>query len=62
MTDITCTYTGSRDEILVAYLYDDYSDSGPAERAAFAAHLQTCARCPAFEARRNSLRGCIGSR
>ncbi|HMD36354.1 MAG TPA: zf-HC2 domain-containing protein, partial [Vicinamibacterales bacterium] len=45
MTDILCTYTGNRDEMLVAYLYDDYSDSGAADRAAFDAHLKTCARC-----------------
>ncbi|HEY6212416.1 MAG TPA: zf-HC2 domain-containing protein [Vicinamibacterales bacterium] len=42
MTDITCTYTGDREETLIAYLYDDID---PAERAAFAAHVQTCARC-----------------
>ena len=45
MTDMTCTYTGNRDEMLVSYLYDDYSDSGAAERMAFDAHLRTCARC-----------------
>jgi len=42
MTDITCTYTGNRDEILVAYLYDDID---AADRATFDAHLKTCARC-----------------
>jgi len=42
MTDITCTYTGDRDEILVAYLYDEIDS---AERAAFEAHVRTCARC-----------------
>jgi len=45
MTDTTCTYTGNRDEALVAYLYDDYGDSGAADRTAFDAHLKTCARC-----------------
>jgi hypothetical protein len=47
MTDINCSYAGNRDEMLVAHLYDDYSDSGAAERAAFDAHLLTCARCSA---------------
>jgi len=42
MTDINCTYTGDRDEILVAYLYDEID---PAERAVFDAHVRTCARC-----------------
>ena len=42
MTDFICTYSGNRDEMLVAYLYDDID---PADRAAFDAHLQTCARC-----------------
>ena len=45
MTDTTCTYMGNRDEALVAYLYDDYGDSGAADRTAFDAHLKTCARC-----------------
>jgi hypothetical protein len=45
MTDFICTYTGDRDEMLVSYLYGDYSDTGSADRAAFDAHLQTCARC-----------------
>ena len=42
MTDIICTYTGDRDEQLVAYLYDEID---AADRAAFDAHLKTCARC-----------------
>lgn len=42
MTDFMCSYTGNRDEMLVAYLYDDID---PADRATFDAHLQTCARC-----------------
>jgi anti-sigma factor RsiW len=42
MTDIICTYTGNRDETLVAYLYDDIDEH---ERATFDAHLRTCARC-----------------
>ena len=42
MTDITCTYTGDREQTLIAYLYDDID---PAERASFDAHLPTCERC-----------------
>jgi len=42
MTDIICTYTGDRDEALVGYLYEEMD---AAERAAFDAHLPTCARC-----------------
>jgi len=42
MTDITCTFTGDREQTLVAYLYDDID---AAERAAFDAHLAACARC-----------------
>jgi hypothetical protein len=42
MTDMTCAYSGDRDDMLVACLYDEI---GAAERAAFDAHLQTCARC-----------------
>jgi len=39
-----CRYDGDRDEILVAYVYDDI---GPAERAAFDAHLAACGPCRA---------------
>ncbi|HZP46953.1 MAG TPA: zf-HC2 domain-containing protein [Vicinamibacterales bacterium] len=42
MTDITCTFAGDREQTLIAYLYDDID---PADRAAFDAHLPTCARC-----------------
>jgi hypothetical protein len=41
MSDIACTYL-RRDEILVAYLYDDLE---PDQREAFAAHVATCADC-----------------
>jgi len=41
-TDIRCTYSGDRDEVLVAYLYDDIE---PASRASFDAHLAACRRC-----------------
>ena len=42
MNDISCSYTGDRETALIAYLYDDIN---PAERAAFDAHLGSCARC-----------------
>jgi hypothetical protein len=42
MTESLCAYTGDRDEALIAFLYED-GDSGA--RAAFAAHLATCAPC-----------------
>jgi len=42
MTDITCTFTGDREQTLIAYLYDDID---AAERAAFDAHMSACARC-----------------
>ena len=42
MTELMCGYSGDREEALVASLYDD---GDPAERAAFDAHLTTCARC-----------------
>jgi hypothetical protein len=42
MTAIACTYSGNRDETLIAYLYEDIDS---AERVAFDAHLVTCTRC-----------------
>ena len=42
MTDTSCTYTGNRDDALIAYLYDDID---PVVRVTFEAHLATCARC-----------------
>ncbi len=44
MTETLCTFIGDRDEILIAYLYDDID---PIERAAFDAHLASCGRCRA---------------
>ena len=41
MTD-TCGYVGDRDDVLIAYLYDDIDAAG---RARFDAHLDACARC-----------------
>lgn len=42
MSVAACEHEGRRDEILVAYLYDDLE---PAEREAFASHLAQCAVC-----------------
>jgi anti-sigma factor RsiW len=42
MNDISCTYSGDREQTLIAYLYDDIE---PAERTTFDAHLATCSRC-----------------
>lgn len=41
MIDTICTYSG-RDDLLIAYLYDDIE---PADRATFSTHLHTCGRC-----------------
>jgi hypothetical protein len=41
MIDTICTYDG-RDDLLIAYLYDEIE---PAQRAAFSAHLNGCGRC-----------------
>ena len=46
MTELHCTYGDTRDEAIVAYLYDDEEGSA-AERARFAAHLPASARCQA---------------
>ena len=51
---MTCRYGDTRDQAIVAYLYDDGSENGASERARFGAHLPTCARCRAEVA---SLRG-----
>jgi len=42
MTDTYCGHPGNRDEVLVAYLYDDID---PAERVSFEAHLLGCEQC-----------------
>ena len=52
MTDI-CGYDGSRDETLIAFVYDDID---PADRATFAEHLAACPRC------RNEVRALTGVR
>jgi hypothetical protein len=40
--DTICTYNDTRDEVLIAYLYNDIE---PAARTAFEAHLVLCADC-----------------
>jgi hypothetical protein len=40
--DTTCTYRGNRDDLLVAYLYDEVD---PADRAADEEHIAACAVC-----------------
>jgi anti-sigma factor RsiW len=50
---MSCAFSGDRDETLIAYLYDEID--APL-RAAFDAHLATCARC------RNELDGLRGVR
>lgn len=42
MNDALCTYDGRRDEVLVAYLYEDIE---PAEREVFERHLAGCLPC-----------------
>ncbi len=44
MNEHFCTYTGKRDEVLVAYLYGELEAD---ERAAFDRHVATCAPCRA---------------
>jgi anti-sigma factor RsiW len=44
MNEHFCTYPGKRDEVLVAYLYDEL---GADERAAFDRHVAACAPCRA---------------
>jgi anti-sigma factor RsiW len=39
-----CTYTGDREEALIAYLYDD-AEGDRAARTAFGSHVATCAQC-----------------
>jgi hypothetical protein len=42
MNEMFCSYSGNREEALVAYLYGDV---GPFERTAFESHLGGCAAC-----------------
>jgi hypothetical protein len=42
MNTTFCTYEGSRDEMIVAYLYEDIE---PAARSAFESHIAGCAVC-----------------
>jgi anti-sigma factor RsiW len=48
MNENICTYAETRDELLIAYLYDEIA---PDDRTAFARHLMACALCRSeFEA------------
>jgi anti-sigma factor RsiW len=42
MTDRTCAFSDRRDDVLIAYLYDELE---PADRGAFATHLLQCTTC-----------------
>jgi len=42
MTDLTCRYTGDREQAIVSYVY---GDAGDLDRGAFEAHLAGCDRC-----------------
>ncbi len=42
MTDKRCGYGGDREDLLIAYLYDEID---PAERRLFEAHLPSCSAC-----------------
>jgi hypothetical protein len=57
MTHTHCDYSGSRDEVLVAYLYDDIE---PAVRAVFDAHLTMCSTCRDELSALEGVRGRLG--
>lgn len=57
MIETICTYSG-RDDLLVAYLYDDIE---PADRAAFSAHLHACGRCTRELAAMRGVRSTLSS-
>jgi hypothetical protein len=57
MTTRYCAYEGNRDEILVAYLYDDID---PAARAAFDAHVAVCRVCGEELAELQAVRSGLG--
>jgi len=59
MTESVCTYPGNRDEALVTFLYDDDTWSA-GDRAAFGAHLPTCAACRDELAAMRDVRGELG--
>jgi len=46
MTELSCGYGDDRDEVIVAFLYDD-PDASATERSRFEVHLLTCALCQA---------------
>jgi len=56
MSENACTYSGQREEALVAYIYGEMA---PSEHLAFASHIEDCVRCQtelnAFTATRKQL-------
>jgi hypothetical protein len=52
--DTLCTFEGRRDDVLVAYLYDDID---PAERDTFEQHLPGCTHCRTELAALSDVRG-----
>jgi anti-sigma factor RsiW len=57
MIETICTYSG-RDDLLIAYLYDDIE---PGDRAAFSAHLHACGRCTRELAAMRGVRSTLSS-
>jgi len=57
MADVVCGYSRNRDEVLVAYLFDDIDST---ERASFGAHLTACERCRAELAGLRGVRAQLG--
>ena len=57
MIETICTYSG-RDDLLIAYLYDDIE---PGDRAAFSAHLHACGRCTRELAAMRGVRSMLSS-
>jgi hypothetical protein len=54
MIELTCHYSGDREQAIVSYLYEDWES---AERVDFERHLSTCARCRTELAALKSARG-----
>jgi hypothetical protein len=54
MIELTCHYSGDREQAIVSYLYEDWDS---AERVDFERHLATCARCRTELAGLKSARG-----
>jgi hypothetical protein len=57
MTELTCRYSGDREDAIVSYLYDEADADA---RAAFEAHLRVCAQCRAEVSGYEGVRSSIG--